>query len=197
MTGYRYVFGHRPIRLSLLLVASISFLATPYAMMMPLFAKEIFGGDARTYGMFIGSADSLLANLFLVFRKGTQRLGHWVGLAAPLASASLTLFAMTAYRWQSFPVLLVLGCSVIMTLAGSDTLIQAHVEEDFRGSVMALFAMSALGVAPLGNFAIGFFADAYGIRPTLAVFGMAMLVAGLVNRYCARRNTSGAVSVTD
>ena len=47
--GVRYTAGHRHIRASLLLIASLSLLATPYTVLMPLFAKEIFGGDARLY----------------------------------------------------------------------------------------------------------------------------------------------------
>lgn len=52
--GLAYCAGHRGIRSSLLLVASLSLLATPYAVLMPLFAKEIFGGDARLFGLLMG-----------------------------------------------------------------------------------------------------------------------------------------------
>ncbi|HJW02471.1 MAG TPA: MFS transporter, partial [Azospira sp.] len=75
--GIRYVLAHRQIRRSLLLVACVSFLATPYAVMMPLFAKEIFGGDARTFGLLIGSAGagSLMASFYLASRKDMVGLG--------------------------------------------------------------------------------------------------------------------------
>ena len=103
--GYLYVLGHQEIRRSLLIVACVSFLATPYAVMMPLFAREIFGGDARTYGLLIGSAGagSLLASVFLATRTDTERLLHWVTLSAPGVGAALALFAVAPKLWIAFP----------------------------------------------------------------------------------------------
>ncbi|MCX7166156.1 MAG: MFS transporter [Rhodocyclales bacterium] len=187
--GYRYVLGHRRIRLSLMLVACISFFATPYAVMMPLFAKDIFGGDARTYGLLVGSAGvgSLLGSLFLASRDDTRRLGHWVGLAAPAVGVCLALFAVTPLRWLAFPVLIALGFSVIIAIAGSNTLIQTRVDENFRGRVMAIFSMAFLGIAPLGSLAVGSLAHGQGIRSTLAVCGLITLVAGVIYRSVAAR----------
>lgn len=183
--GYRYVAGHRGIRRSLMLVACVSFFATPYAVMMPLFAREIFGGDARTYGLLIGSAGagSLLASLYLASRTDTEGLVHRVGLAAPAVGAALALFAVTPKLWLAFPVLMALGFSVIVTIAGSNTLIQTRVENEFRGRVMAIFSMAFLGIAPLGSFTVGTVAHAVGIRPTLVACGLLTLAAGLVYRF--------------
>lgn len=188
--GYRYVLGHRQIRLLLMLVACISFFATPYAVMMPLFAREILGGDARTYGLLIGSAGagSLLASLFLATRDDTGRLSHWVSLAAPAVGVSLALFAVTPVRWLAFPVLVVLGFAVIITVAGSNTLIQTLVQEKFRGRVMAIFSMAFLGIAPLGSLAVGSLAHGLGIRPTLVVCGLLTLAAGALHRSVAGRD---------
>ena len=182
--GYRYVLAHRQIRLSLLLVACISFFATPYAVMMPLYAREILGGDARTYGLLIASAGagSLLASLFLASRDDTRRLSHWVGLAAPSVGLSLALFAVTSRPWQAFPVLIALGFSVIVAIAGSNTLIQTRVDEHFRGRVMAIFSMAFLGIAPLGSLAVGSLAHGQGIRSTLAICGLITLAVGAIYR---------------
>lgn len=187
--GYRYVLGHRQIRLSLLLVACISFFATPYAVMMPLFAHEIFSGDALTYGLLVASAGagSLLASLFLATRDDTKRLSHWIGLAAPAVGVSLALFAVTPLRWLAFPVLMALGFSVIVAIAGSNTLIQTRVDEDFRGRVMAIFSMAFLGVAPLGSLAVGSLAHGQGIRATLVICGLITLAVGAVYRSVAMR----------
>ena len=187
--GIRYILGHQPIRRSLLLVASISFLATPYAVMMPLFAREIFGGDARTFGLLIGSAGAgaLMASFYLAGRQDTGGLDRHVGLAAPTAGVALALFALTPTLWRAFPVLMLLGFSLIVTIAGSNTLIQTRVENAFRGRVMAIFSMAFLGVAPLGSFMVGSIAHHLGIRPTLLACGLLTLAAGLFYRHRAAR----------
>ena len=182
--GYRYAIGQPAIRRSLLLVSAISFFATPYAVMLPLYAREIFGGDASTYGLLVASAGagSLAGSLFLATREDTQRLGHWVSLAAPAVGACLALFAHTPEQWLAYPVLTALGLSVIVTIAGSNTLIQTQVDEAFRGRVMSIFSTAFLGIAPLGSLAVGSLAHAVGIRPTLTACGLAALAAGALYR---------------
>jgi MFS family permease len=183
--GYRYVMAHREIRRFLLLVACVSFFATPYATMMPLFAREIFGGDARTYGLLIAAAGggALLASLYLASRADTGGLALRVGLAAPAAGAALAVFALTPALWLAFPVVMVLGFCIIVTIAGSNTLIQTLVANEFRGRVMAIFSMAFLGIAPLGSLAVGSLAHGLGIRATLVGCGFLTLAAGLAYRF--------------
>jgi hypothetical protein len=83
------------IRASLLLIASLSLLATPYTVLMPLFAKEIFGGDARLYGLLMGTAGcgALGGAVLLALRSDTAGLGALVGRMAPLVG----------WRWRCSP----------------------------------------------------------------------------------------------
>jgi len=182
--GLAYCAGNRSIRASLLLVASLSLLATPYAVLMPLFAREIFGGDARLFGLLMGcaGAGALLGAVLLASRTDTAGLTALVGRAAPAAGVALAAFALSGRLWLSVPILLVLGFSILLCVAGSNTLIQTRVDNDFRGRVMALFTMAFLGLAPIGSFAVGSAAHAFGVRPTLLACGLATCVAGLVYR---------------
>lgn len=187
--GWRYATGHRAIRRTLALVACISFFATPYAVMMPLFARDIFGGDARTYGLLIGcaGAGSLLASLYLASRGGVDGLARRVGTAAPVVGLALAAFAMAPQLAWAFPAVMALGFSVIVVIAGSNTLVQTWVEEEYRGRVMALFSTAFLGIAPLGSLAIGSLVHTLGIRATLAGCGLIALAAGIAYRALARR----------
>jgi len=182
--GLSYAAGHPGIRSSLLIVATTSFLAAPYVVLMPLFAKEIFGGDARLFGLLVGCAGSgsLLGSLYLAGRQGTDGLARLVGLAAPATGAAVALFALSPGIWMAIPVLIILGLVIIITVAGSNTLIQTQVDNDFRGRVMALFTMAFLGIAPLGSFSVGSLAHVFGVRPTLVACGLLTIGAGLVYR---------------
>lgn len=174
--GLGYAFSHPQIRLPLLMVAGFSFFVTPYAVMMPVFAREIFRGGAETYGFLIGSAGfgSLSAALFLALR-GSRRQGGLDRLVAYATLAGGTLlaaFAVTPTVSIAYPLLAMLGCSVIITVAGSNTLIQMVVEEDYRGRVMAIFSTAFLGIAPLGSLTVGALGEAWGVRPTLLACGL-------------------------
>ena len=186
--GLAYTVAHTGIRSSLILVAMTSFLAAPYVVLMPLFAKEIFGGDARLFGLLVGcsGAGSLLGSVYLATRKDTAGLAALVSLAAPTVGLAVALFALSPSLWMAMPVLFGLGLFIIITVAGSNTLIQTQVDNDFRGRVMALFTMAFLGVAPLGSFAVGSLAHAFGVRPTLVACGVLTVAAGLAYRRSLR-----------
>ncbi len=187
--GLRYTFGHPDIRRFLLLVASVSFLVAPYVVLMPVFARTEYGGDARTLGLLVSSAGagSLLASVFLATRANIDGLQRRVPLAAMSAGVALALFAVNTSHAIAYPILMVLGFSVVLVAAGSNTLLQTWVRDDMRGRVMATFSMAFLGMAPLGSLAVGSLAHGIGIRPALFICGALTLAAGMAHRYRQQR----------
>jgi MFS family permease len=182
--GLAYTLGHRDIRLFLMLVAAVSFLVVPYVAMMPLYARTVLGGDARTFGLLVSSAGagSLLASVFLASHRSIDRLARRVGRAAILAGAALAGFALNDAAVLAYPILMVLGFAVVLVAAGSNTLLQSWVRDDVRGRVMAIFTMAFLGIAPLGNLAMGSLTHAFGIRPAFLLFGTLAVLAGFAHR---------------
>jgi len=180
--GFRYVRENPRIRRSLLLVAAISFFAMPYSVLMPLVANQLFGGDVRTYGTLVASAGvgSLLAALLLAALRDSRRLPLWTGLAAGIVGISLVLFAATLSIELAYLLLPILGFSSIIVFSGSNTLIQMQVAEQFRGRVMAIYAVAFLGVAPLGNFIAGGLAEHIGVKATLLAGGFIALAAAAI-----------------
>ena len=181
--GLAYTFSHRDIRRFLLLVAAVSFLVAPYVVMLPLYARTILAGDARTFGLLVSSAGagSLLASLFLASRDSIDGLARRVPRAAVLAGAALALFALNRVPVLAFPILMALGFAVILVAAGSNTLLQSWVRDDLRGRVMAIFSVAFLGIAPLGSLAMGGLTHLLGIRPALFLFGALTIFAGLAH----------------
>jgi len=193
--GLQYTFGHADIRMFLMLVAAVSFLLTPYVVMMPLYAKSEFGGDARTLGMLVSSAGfgSLLAAIFLSTRPSVDGLARRVSWVAPVGGVALALFGLNTFPILAYLILMVVGFAVVLSAAGTNTLLQHWVRDDMRGRVMSAFTLCFLGIAPLGSLAVGSLAEGIGIRPTLMLFGVAMLVAGLSHRHALKlRHASAA-----
>ena len=180
--GVDYCRGHRPIRSLLLIVAAVSFFITPYGVLMPLVTREIFGGDARIFGLLVGfgGVGALGASLYLASRAGVDELPRTLAFSVPLAGVALTAFILSPSLVLAYPAVMLLGFCTIVTVAGSNTLIQFHVSDALRGRVMALFSIAFLGVAPLGSLAIGLVAEALGVRITLAACGLLVLTGCLL-----------------
>lgn len=182
--GLDHAFGNPRMRLPLLMVAGFSFFVTPYAVMMPVFARDFFQGGAETYGFLIGSAGigSLSAGLFLALRGGMRTsmgLDKLVARATLAGGAALACFALAPSLLWAYPLLAALGFAAVLTVAGSNTLIQTVVEEEYRGRVMAIFSTAFLGIAPLGSLAVGSLGEALGVRPTLFCCGLLALALGI------------------
>lgn len=186
--GFSYAFNHPDIRTCLSLIAAMGLLVTPYVVLMPVYARNIFGGDAGTFGTLVSSAGagSLIASLTLARRTSTQGLRRNVSIAAVASGAALAAFALNSHLGLAYPILMVLGFSMITTIAGGNTMIQTWVRDDMRGRVMATFSMAFLGTAPLGSLAAGSLAHAIGVRPTLLAFGLLAMLIGLVHVYHLR-----------
>ncbi|MEW6292751.1 MAG: MFS transporter [Pseudomonadota bacterium] len=185
--GLDYAFAHPRIRLTLFLVAGFSFFVTPYVVMMPVYARDLFHGTAQTYGFLIGSAGfgSLCAALFLAWRGGkhaSEGLDRLVGRTALAGGIALACFAFVPAIQLAYPLLMILGFSAVLTAAGSNTLIQIDVEEEYRGRVMAIFSTAFLGIAPLGSLTVGLISEMLDVRPTLFVCGLLAFFAGLLYR---------------
>lgn len=194
--GLAYARDHDEIRHALLLVAGIGFFITPYAVMMPLFAHETFSGGADTYGYLIASAGggSLCAALWLAIRGGKQDTSATVPLAGIVAQASLggalalIGFALMPIPWLAYPLLALLGFNVVLTVAGSNTLLSLWVSENYRGRVMALFSTAFLGLSPIGSLLVGTGVTVWGVRPVLTGCGLLMLLVAV--RHIRRKKST-------
>lgn len=189
LQGLRYAYGVPGIRQLLVLVAAVSFFVTPYVVLLPYFAREVYAGGAQTFGFLSASAGAgaLLGTLHLASQKNVAGLSRIIGRAALVAGLALIAFTLSSRLWLAVAALAVLGFCVISVIASANTLIQAMVKDALRGRVMSLFTMAFLGVAPLGSLAAGWAAQYAGPRTTLLVFAAAAIVAALL--FIMKRDT--------
>jgi MFS family permease len=76
-------------------------------------------------------------------------------------------------------VTLIALISLITTIVGtsSQALAQLLVDDDYRGRVLSLWTMLAMGAPALGALTMGWMADRFSFSPVLAVFAVLALVA--------------------
>ena len=69
--------------------------ASSYAVLLPVFAKDVFGGDAQTLGWLWGAAGcgAFLASVFLAARRALAGLVGAVQAGSLLSGAALLAFA--------------------------------------------------------------------------------------------------------
>ena len=179
--GVVYAASLVPARLLLPIVALVSFMATPYQALMPIFAAEVFQGDARMLGFLIGAAGfgGSSGLIYLAARKDVRGLAHHIVIGAALAGVSLMVFGASKLLWLSLVAIMLTGFGIILVGMGVSMILQTIVADEKRGRVMSFFTVAFLGVSPLGSLAAGALAHAIGAGPTLFIGG-AFCVAGAI-----------------
>ena len=158
--GFTYVGSSMPIKFLLFTTALTSLIVVPYMVLMPVYAKTIFHGNAQTLGYMMGatSLGSLIGTLMLASRKSVLGLGRWLITSLLLLAASLLIFAFSHNMLLSFVALIIGGFGMTTQMASSNTMLQTIVDDDKRGRVMSLYTMAFLGVSPIGGLLDGYLA---------------------------------------
>jgi MFS family permease len=174
----RYAWDTRPIRLFLALVALISLTASPYTVLMPIFARDVFGGDAHTLGFLVGSAGlgAVIGTAFLTTRPNVFELSTLVPFTSAAAGISLMLVGISGIYWLSLAFMACVGFGIIVTAASVNMMLQTLVDEDKRGRIISFYAMAFLGVAPVGGLIAGSLASRLGAPATAMIDGTCCLL---------------------
>jgi MFS family permease len=187
LAGLRFAWRQIAFRYALGLVALVSLTGTPYLVLMPVFAREVFGGDAQQLGLLVGAAGfgALLAALRLAQRDKTVGLERVIVVSGVLAGIGLLLFSQAGSFGFALATLPLVGFGITTLVAATNTFLQLEAEDSLRGRLMSLFSMVFLGFAPLGNLLAGAAAQQFGAPHTVLVcasiclFGAAGLGYGL------------------
>jgi MFS family permease len=180
--GFGYAFGSPPIRSVLLLVALVSFSGMPYAVLLPVFARDVFHGGARTYGLLMAMAGSgaLAGTVYLASRRSVLGLDLVIALTAVLFGAGLIAFALSGVLLPSLLFLVVIGFGAMAFVSSCNAFLQSIVDDDKRGRAMSIYVMALVGMAPFGSLCAGALAHGFGARNTLLCGGVACVAGGVL-----------------
>ena len=184
--GFAYARRTPVIRAAIIVLAVTSLVGVPYTTLMPVFARDILKGGPHTLGYLMGATGvgALVGAALLAARKERMRLGRMILLAAAAFGAGLIAFALAAHfrptLWLSLPILVWVGCAMMVQMYSSNTLLQTVGDEDKRGRVMSFYTMAFMGVIPFGAVLAGWMAEHLGAPATLVIGGSACLVGALV-----------------
>ena len=179
-SGLDYALGFGPIRRLIWLVGCMALFGMSFAVLTPVYAREYFGGDARTLGLLMSSsaAGSVMAAVYLSGRRSLRGLGRVIYSGAVLMGLALIAFAFSRHLALSICCLLLAGGGSILVIASSNTLLQNLVDGDKRGRVMSLYTMAFLGGMPVGSLLTGLLAHQVSTTFATTVNGAACLLLG-------------------
>lgn len=179
--GIYYLRTQRTITMVIIMIALSNLLVLPFITLLPVYAKDIFNGNAATFGWlnaamglgaFIGAFHLAMLRISADFRKSLLLNSLILGL-------SLIFLAFVGNLYVSILLLIINGYASISQTSISMTIIQTQTDKEFRGRVMSIMAMAIFGMLPLGSLLIGKVSQMIGVSNTIfceAIIGVAIAV---------------------
>ena len=168
--GLRYI-RRTPVLfwLLFLLTFSLIFLGMLYPL-VPAIAVEVFDTSAVQFGWMWGvlSIGGVMTAILLALLGGFRRNGAAMVAAVLIYTPCLVLFGLTHTYWLALVALMGVGIAVPLWVAAQITLLQNFTAPEYRGRVMAVYAMATQGIS-FSWLLGGWLLDVIGIFPTVLV----------------------------
>ncbi|MGG2396620.1 MFS transporter [Pseudomonas sp. SH1-B] len=176
--GLQYALGNARVLQLMLSVLVVNLTASSYAVLLPVFARDIFSGDASTLGWLWCAAGvgSLASSLLLAGRQNTRALPRLILLALLMSAAGMLLMATSTHLWHALCAMALLGFAITISNVGTNILLQSEAPEALRGRVVALYTSIRFGFDAIGGLLAGIAAAHYGVRGVMAVSAVLLLV---------------------
>jgi MFS family permease len=180
--GFFYAFNFMPIRTILMLLSAMSLVAGGVQALMPVFARDIFHGGAKTLGILMAASGlgALVGAIYLAGRKNVLGLSKIIAGTAAIFGCGVIIFSCTSLLAIAIPVLLFSGFGMMVQMASSNIILQTVVEEDKRGRVMSFYTMAFMGLSPFGSLLSGTLAEKIGAGQTLLWGGCVCVIAAII-----------------
>ncbi len=178
--GFTYILAHKVILALMVLALAPMLLGGPYIALMPIFAVDIFHGNAGTQGLLltvggIGAITGALLVTSLGLRHGNIKL--LIGMAAGYG-LSLVLFSQSPVLWMAMIATFISSACMSQYQAQDQTIIQMITPGEIRGRVLGVYSLSG-ALYPLGSLMMGALASGLGAPWAVTIMGSACLLVAV------------------
>ena len=181
LDGFRAIHASAALRSLMLLAVVTAFCGVPIALLLPVFARDVFGLDAGGFGWMgavlgagavVGALN--VARLGNAPKKGRDSLIMQVFLG-------VTIIGFALARWLSLATgfLFLCGGAILAVFTMITSLVQLNVPEEMRGRIMSVHNTAFRGVMPLSNISCGFAAEKIGATNVLSFNGAVLILVAL------------------
>lgn len=182
-----YMRGTPIVAALMKLVTVYSILGVPYLVLMPVFARDRLGLDARGYGLLLACVGigGLAGALGIAAQAGRQAGTKTLRAASFAFPAILAMLSAVTNHRAAYALLFLAGIAMIVNGAVSNAMLQHIVPDSMRGRLMAAYSFVVVGLAQtVGSFFAGIVARAVGVQWAIAIGAAVMFAYAL---YAFRR----------
>ncbi|MDH7460439.1 MFS transporter [Chitinophagaceae bacterium 26-R-25] len=186
--GFHYVSGNRNLSSLIIMLTISSLFVIPFNTLMPIFAKDLFSGTAKTFSWFesAAGAGSVISAVYLANLKKGKNLIKIMIAAGIVFGASVMFLAYSKHLPVALVFMTLTGVGMMAQTSVINTYIQTHAVPAMRARAISYYVMAYQGMIPVGSLLAGLLAGAIGPRRTVFIEGAIGLIATIV--YVVYRN---------
>lgn len=175
--GVRYAWQTWEVRMLIVILIAVNVTASSYAVLLPVFAKDVFAGDAQTLGWLWGAAGcgAFGSTVFLATQKSIPGLVQAVTVGVLVSALALVAFSATPFLPLALLSMVFLGFGISVCNVGINMLLQSVTPGPLRGRVISFFTSARFGFDAIGGLVAGFVAAAFGAGVALRGEGLLLL----------------------
>jgi len=177
--GFKYVAGDKELSSMIIMIGISSLFVIPFNTLMPIFAKDLFSGNASTFSWFESAAGlgSVVSAMYLANLQSSKLLTKIIIIASAIFGLSLVLLSYSGVLPLALLFMTFSGLGMMAQTSSINTYIQTHAIPEMRGRAISYYIMAYQGMIPIGSLLIGWTAHAFGPRLAVCIAGAIGLLA--------------------
>ena len=181
--GLMYIKRTPSLRFIVLIVTLISLFVLPFSTLMPVYAKDIFHGNAATFGILdsMVGLGAFIGAIFLASLKDGVNLNKVLAINTFIFGIGLILFSYTSIYLLALFFITLSAFGMMAQNTVSNTLMQTTADPAFRGRVISVYVMLLTGMTPVGSLLITGLSEHIGVKNAVLAEGIAALFIGLLH----------------
>ena len=190
--GFDYVKKEAEMAKMLLMLMCSSLFVISFNTLMPVFAKDIFSGNAQTFSWFESAAGigSILSAIYLANLKRSDNMGKIMIAASLLLGFSIIILAYSNSLTVALICMALSGVGMMAQTSSINIYIQTQSAVNMRSRSISYYLMAYQGMIPVGSLIIGYVSHIIGTRNTVAIQGIICIISVIVYVYYKRQITS-------
>nr|WP_199000705.1 MFS transporter [Flavobacterium sp. ASV13] len=190
--GLDYVRKETEMAKMLLMLMCSSLFVISFNTLMPVFAKDIFSGNAQTFSWFESAAGigSILSAIYLANLKKTDNMSKIMIAASLLLGFSIIILAYSNSLTVALICMALSGVGMMAQTSSINIYIQTQSTVNMRSRSISYYLMAYQGMIPVGSLIIGYVSHIIGTRNTVAIQGIICIVSVIVYVYYKKYKSS-------
>ncbi|MBE0390287.1 MFS transporter [Flavobacterium sp. PL002] len=183
--GLDYVKKEGEMAKMLLMLTCSSLFVISFNTLIPVFAKDIFNGNAQTFSWFESAAGigAIISAIYLANIKSVENINKVMIGASVILGFSILVIAISSNIIITLLCMILSGIGMMGQTSSINIYIQTKSSSKMRSRSISYYMMAFQGMIPVGSLIIGYLSHRIGTRNTVAIQGIICLISVVVYLY--------------